>query len=132
MSESAEPTRPTDVTEERGWFDSLSDRVSNAAASSWFFVALVVMALVWLALGPMADFSHLWVDTVQIVGTLLTVLLVAVLENEQWRNAKATQRKLNALAGALAHLMEADESASEHISELRATVGLEKRESISD
>ena len=49
------------------------------------------------------------------VGTVLTLLLVAVLENEQWRNAKATQRKLNALAAALAHVMAADDTAAEHI-----------------
>ena len=132
MSDQSSPTRPSEVTHQRGWFDSLADRVSNAAASSWFFVGLVVLALVWLTLGPVADFSHHWVDTMQVVGTVLTLLLVALLENEQWRNAKATQRKLNALAAALAHLMASDESAAEHISELEAAVGLEKRESISD
>jgi low affinity Fe/Cu permease len=126
-----EPTSPSKVTENRGWFDHLADRVSTVAATSWFFVALVALALLWLALGPLANFSHRWVDTLQVVGTVLTLLLVAVLENEQWRNAKATQRKLNALASALAHLMDADDTAEEHIRELKAAVGLEKRESTS-
>jgi low affinity Fe/Cu permease len=127
-----EPTRPSDVSEERGWFDRLADRVSTQAASSRFFLVLVVLAVVWLALGPATEFSHHWVDVLQIAGTVITLALVVVLENEQWRNAKATQRKLNALAEALAHLMAADDTASEHVRQLRSAVGLEKRESISD
>lgn len=127
-----EPTSPSEVTESRGWFDHLADRVSTVAASSWFFVALVALAVTWLALGPMAGFSHHWVDTLEVVGAVLTLLLVALLENEQWRNAKATQRKLNAMAAALAHMMANDETATEHIKELHAAVGLEKRESLSD
>ncbi|HVF14520.1 MAG TPA: low affinity iron permease family protein [Acidimicrobiales bacterium] len=127
-----EPTKPSDVTDDRGWFDHLADRVSTMAASSWFFVGLIVLTLAWVALGPLADFSHRWVDTLQVVGTVLTLLLVVVLENEQWRNAKATHRKLNALAAALAHLMAADHTASEHIEQLEAAVGVEKRESVSD
>ena len=123
------PTSPSDVTDTRGWFDHLADRMSTAAATSGFFVAIIGLALLWLALGPLAGFSHNWVDTLQVVGTVLTLLLIAVLENEQWRNAKATQRKLNALAAALAHLMAADHTATEHIRQLEAAVGLEKRES---
>ncbi|MFN2505905.1 MAG: low affinity iron permease family protein [Acidimicrobiales bacterium] len=117
---------------ERGRFDALADRSSTVAAKSGFFVALVAAGLVWLALGPLADFSHRWVDALQVVGTIITLLLVALLENEQWRNAKATQRKLNALAEAMAHIMETDDPDSDQIEQLRASVGLEKRESISD
>jgi low affinity Fe/Cu permease len=129
---SGEPTSPSEVTEDRGWFDHLADRVSTIAASSWFFVTLIALALIWLALGPLTDFSHHWIDVLEVVVAILTLLLVAVLENEQWRNAKATQRKLNAIAAALAHLMESDDEDSEHIRELQAAVGLEKRESVSD
>lgn len=127
-----EPTRPTDVSEDRGWFDALADRVSTMAATPRLFAGLLALTLAWLAVGPSTDFSHTWVDALQVVGTVVTLLLVAVLENEQWRNGKATQRKLNALAEALAHLMDSDESASEQSRQLRAAVGLEKRESISD
>jgi len=126
------PTKPTDVSEKRGRFDSLADRVSTAAAKPGFFLVVTGAALVWLALGPLTAFSHGWVDALQVVSAVVTLLLVALLENEQWRNGKATQRKLNAVAEALADLMESQDRDAEHIEQLRAAVGLEKRESISD
>ena len=55
--------------------------------------------------------------------------MVALLQNEGWRDAKATQRKLNAIAAALAELMDRSEVDQEHVEQLHAAVGLEKRES---
>ena len=124
------PTRPTEVSEERGRFDALADRASTLAARSSFFVGILAAVVTWLVIGPFVDFSHHWIDMV-VVG-VVTLMLVALLENEQWRNAKATQRKLNALAEAVAHILGADETAGEQVEQLRAAYGLEKRESISD
>ena len=132
MTEDGVATRPTDVSGKRGRFDAIADRLSTAAAKPKFFVGLLVLALIWLALGPVTDFSHGWIDTLQVVAAVITLLVVALLENEQWRNAKATQRKLNAIAEALAQIMSPEEPDEEHIEQLRAAVGLEKRESISD
>lgn len=132
MEQELEPTKPTEVTEKRGRFDALADHASTTAARSGFFVAILAAGLIWLAVGPLTDFSHTWIDTLQVVGTMVTLLLVALLENEQWRNAKATQRKLNALAEGLAHLMVTADPDAAEIEQLRAAVGLEKRESISD
>lgn len=126
------PTTAADVSHERGFFDNFSDRASTVAATPWFFLALGVSALAWLALGPLTGFSHGWVDTLQVVASVVTLLLVALLENEQWRNGKATQRKLNVLAEALAHILERDNAPEEQVRQLQAAVGLEKRESISD
>ena len=42
---------------------------------------------------------------------------------------KATQRKLNALSAALAELMASSDVDQEHVDQLNAAVGLEKRES---
>ena len=60
------------------------------------------------------------------------LVLVALLENEQWRNGKAAQRKLNMVAEALAYMLERDGAPAEQVQQLKAAVGLEKRESISD
>ena len=126
------PTRPTEVSDKRGRFDTLADRVSTVAATSVFFFGLLLLAVVWLVSGILAGFSHHVIDALEIFGTIVTLLLVALLENEGWRNAKATQRKLNALLEGLAHVLSSDETATEQVKQLQAAVGLEKRESVSN
>ena len=78
-----------------------------------------------------ARFVALWT-------TIITFLLVALLQNSQTRNDNATQHKLNAVADALADLMSHmadrydDEALRHDIRELRAAVGLEAYESTTE
>jgi len=125
------PTHPTEVNQEQSWFDRLADRMSRTLARPPFFLACLATAVVWAVAGPVVGFSHGWVDTLQVVVSLITFLFVALLENEGWRGNKATQRKLNAIASALAELMENAEVNPEQVRQLNAAVGLEKRESSS-
>ena len=77
------------------------------------------------------------VDTWQLIintlTTIVTFLLVALLQNTQMRSDEAVQDKLNEVADALADLMEslADDRPQlrQDCAELRAAVGLEQRES---
>ena len=124
-----EPTAPTDVSDETTWFDRAADRTSHVVAKSPFFLASLGLVLIWILAGPALDFSHGWVDSLDIVIALVTFLMVALLQNEAWRDAKATQRKLNAVAAALAELMNNSKVDQEHVEQLNAAVGLEKRES---
>lgn len=96
-----------------------------------FFVISLVLVTLWIIAGPLLDFAHSWVDSLVVVSSLVTVLIVAVLENEAWRGNKSTQRKLNAMAAGLAELMAKSDVDQEHVRQLDAAVGLEKRESSS-
>ena len=125
------PTSPVEVNEERTWFDRAADTTSNGIARPQFFMLCLGIVVLWAASGPFVDFSHHWVDSVQTVAALVTFLLVALIQNEGWRNGKAAQRKLNAIAAALAQLMERSDIDEEHVHQLNAAVGLEKRESSS-
>jgi len=125
------PSNPTEVSEDTSWFDRLADTMSRSVARAPFFLVSVTFVIAWAAVGPHFSFSHGWVDTVEVVATLVTFLIVALLENEGWRGNKATQRKLNAIAAGLAELMADSNVAESHVRELRAAVGLEKRESAS-
>ena len=123
------PTNPVDVSEDQTWFDRAADTTSHIIAKPAFFVVFLTIVLVWVVSGPVLEFSHGWVDTLEVVVALVTFMIVALLQNEGWRGAKATQRKLNAIAGALAELMEHSEVDKDHVRQLHAAVGLEKRES---
>ena len=123
------PTAPTDVTDETTWFDRAADRITHIVAKPVFFLTSLGLVSVWALSGFALDFSHGWVDSLELVVALITFLMVALLQNESWRGNKATQRKLNAVAAALAELMDKSEVDQEHVDELHAAVGLEKRES---
>jgi low affinity Fe/Cu permease len=123
------PTAPVDVSEDRSWFDRAADATSHIVARPYFFLVSLATVLLWAILGPPLDLSHGWVDTFEVVVAMVTFLMVALLQNGGWRADKATQRKLNAIAGALAELMEQSEVDQEHVRQLSAAVGLEKRES---
>jgi low affinity Fe/Cu permease len=125
------PSAPTEVSDETTWFDRAADRTSHIVARSPFFLGSLAIVVLWAAAGPVLDFSHGWVDSLELVVALVTFLMVALLQNESWRGSKATQRKLNAMAAALAELMDRSEVDQEHVDQLHAAVGLEKRESSS-
>lgn len=123
------PSAPKEVSDETTWFDRAADRTSHVVAKPPFFLVSLAIVVAWLVSGFFLDFSHGWVDSLEIVVALVTFLMVALLQNEGWRNAKATQRKLNAVAAGLAQLMEKTDIDREHVEQLNAAVGLEKRES---
>ena len=123
------PTAPVDVSEQRSWFDRAADTTSHIVARPQFFLVSLAIVIFWAVLGPPTDFSHGWVDAFELVVAMVTFLMVALLQNGGWRADKATQRKLNAIAAALAELMEKSEVSDEHVRQLSAAVGLEKRES---
>ena len=123
------PTAPTEVTQETSWFDRAADRTTHVVAKPVFFLTSLGVVAVWALSGFALDFSHGWVDSLELVVALVTFLMVALLQNESWRGSKATQRKLNAMAAALAELMAKSDVDQEHVEQLNAAVGLEKRES---
>ncbi len=125
------PTDPADVSDETTWFDRAADTTSHIVARSPFFLVSLGFVLGWVAAGPFLRFSHGWVDSLQVVVALVTFLIVALLQNEAWRADKSTQRKLNAIAAALAEIMSSSDVNKEHVRQLNAAVGLEKRESSS-
>ena len=65
------------------------------------------------------------------MGTAI-LLLVAILENAQRRSDQAVQRKLNAIADALAEYIGPSGDHDRPVRELQSAVGLEHRESTND
>src|SRR5437660_12053802 len=126
---------PTEVGSRVGFFDRFAGHAATFASRAPFFAACVLLIVLWAPTIFILKFdtSQLLINT---ATTIVTFLLVALLQNSQTRNDQATQHKLNALADALADLM-AHSSAEkdglhEAINELRSAVGLEDRESTTD
>lgn len=126
---------PSEVSEEVGVFDRFATAASNMSSRAVFFAACVGMVVVWapsILVLPDVDTWQLIINT---ATTIVTFLMVALLQNSQTRSDNALQHKLNAIAEALADLMDHlaargdDRDLQRDVEELRDAVGLERRES---
>jgi low affinity Fe/Cu permease len=119
----------SEVSGQRGRFDQIAAAASHAVSRGPFFAGCVAGVVVWLALGVLTGFSETWLAAGSAVMSVVIVVLVAVLENAQRRSDQAVQRKLNAIADALADFMRETQVDDQQVHELRTAVGLEHRES---
>lgn len=124
-------TMPSDVPGRRSVFDRFADVVARTTARAWFFVACVVLVAVWIP-----SIAWLQVDTWQLVintlTTIITFLLVGLMQNTGDRANRASQQKLNALSAGVLKLLETlGHGDAEEARELREAVGIERQESSS-
>src|SRR5687768_14497912 len=88
-----EVRRPTEVVTDRHRFDSLADAASRVVGREPFFLLCLGALLGWLLAGLLLDFSDAWLWTGALTTSVVTLLLVAVLENMQRRSDQAVHRK---------------------------------------
>jgi low affinity Fe/Cu permease len=95
-----------------------------------FFLCVAVVAA-WFASVPLWVDLKEWQVAIHTVGSVVTLLLLVLLENASRRADEAAQEKLNLIAVALAALMEShaadDEQLRDATSRLREAVDLEDR-----
>ncbi|GAA1594364.1 low affinity iron permease family protein [Kribbella hippodromi] len=125
---------PSDVsTSDLGFFDKFATVASRFASRAWFFALCVLLVLVWVPSYFVIKSVDTWQLIINTATTIVTFLLVALLQNSQTRADEAVQDKLNAVAGGLAALMEHSGGGSDGLGdatrELRKAVGLEDHES---
>ena len=127
---------PSGVSGAIGVFDRFASTASSFASRAPFFAACVALIVVWAPsyfLFPLDT----WQLIINTATTIITFLLVALLQNSQTRSDHAIPHKLNALANGLDDLMDAqatrnqDADLRQDLIELRLAVGLEERESTS-
>ncbi|OWV86624.1 hypothetical protein ATY81_09485 [Rhizobium sp. R72] len=76
-------------------FTRFASRTSEWAGRPVTFVLAVVLVAVWAGTGPLFDFSETWQLVINTGTTIITFLMVFVLQNAQTRDARAVQAKLN-------------------------------------
>lgn len=126
------PLMPSEVDPGLSRFDRLSSAVAGTVARAWFFCLCVLLVLVWAPSYFIFGDVDTWQLIINTATTIITFLLVALLQNTQSRDSRAIHRKLNAIADGLADLMQShqdgDNSLAKDMRELRSAVGLEHRE----
>ncbi len=81
----------------RNIFDIFSGAISSWSGKPVTFVAAVVLIVVWAVTGPFFGFSETWQLVVNTGTTIITFLMVFVLQNSQNRDGEAVQAKLDEL-----------------------------------
>lgn len=79
------------------WFTEFAHHTSRFAGSPWVFVLAVAIIIVWAISGPMFGFSDTWQLVINTGTTIITFLMVFLIQNTQNRDALAVQVKLSEL-----------------------------------
>jgi low affinity Fe/Cu permease len=129
---------PSEVSSRVGFFDHFAGWASKVVGRAAFFAFCVALVALWAPTYFLLQNLDTWQLIINTVTTIITFLMVALLQNSQTRSDQALQHKLNAIADGLADLMafmaEDDRDRrriGQDLVELRDAVGLEEHESTS-
>ena len=84
-----------------GWAERTSSRVTKWTGSSWAFVLAAGVILVWGLTGPLFRFSDTWQLVINTSTTIVTFLMVFLIQRTQNKDSMAIQLKLNELVAAM-------------------------------
>jgi low affinity Fe/Cu permease len=111
-------------------FDRFAEGASEFASHAAFFLGCVLLVLVWIPSYFVLGNLNTWQLVINTATTIVTFLLVALLQNSQRRSDEAVHAKLDAIADGLADLMSThgrtDNKLDRDESELRKAVGIER------
>jgi len=78
-------------------FRKFSHRISELMGSAWAFIIAMCAVIIWAIFGPIFNFSNTWQLFINTMTTVLTFLMVFLIQNTQNRDARATHLKLDEL-----------------------------------
>ncbi|HEX6866849.1 MAG TPA: low affinity iron permease family protein, partial [Caulobacteraceae bacterium] len=78
-------------------FTQFANMVSRIAGRAWAFIACILFVVVWAVTGPAFGFSDTWQLVINTSTTIITFLMVFLIQNTQNRDNAALQAKLDEL-----------------------------------
>lgn len=107
------------MTAKRGWLERMSGYATRWTGSSLAFALAVGTILVWVATGPIFNFSDTWQLVINTGTTIVTFLMVFLIQRAQNKDSAAIHLKLNelvaALPGASNRLIDAEDLSEEEV-----------------
>jgi low affinity Fe/Cu permease len=79
------------------FFRKFSHKTSEIVGSPWSFIFALAIIIVWATTGPIFHFSDTWQLVINTGTTIVTFLMVFLIQNTQNRDAKAIHLKLDEL-----------------------------------
>ena len=81
----------------RNFFEAFANKVTKATGSTPVFVGAVGIVIIWAISGPLFDFSETWQLVINTGTTIITFLMVFLIQKTQNKDSLAIQLKLNEL-----------------------------------
>ena len=111
----------------RSWFTRCAKATSRATGHTTAFILAVSVVLVWLLTGPIFGWSDTWQLVINTGTTIVTFLMVFLIQSTQNRDAEAVQVKLDELlrvtVGAHNALLDLEELEEHELDSIRASYG---------
>jgi low affinity Fe/Cu permease len=111
------------MTNTHDFFRKFARGTASGMGSPWAFVSAVMIILVWAATGPIFHYSDTWQLVINTSTTIVTFLMVFLIQNTQNRDAVQLHLKLDelirALKGARNKLVDLEELSDEELEALR-------------
>lgn len=82
------------------FFERFSEKVVAATGSPWAFILALLTIIVWGVTGPIFKFSDTWQLVINTGTTIITFLMVFIIQKSQNKDSKSIQLKLNELIAA--------------------------------
>jgi len=87
-------------SEKLHWFERFTSKAIKLTGSSGAFIAACSLIVVWIATGPLFDYSEIWRYSLHIGTTIITFLMVFLIQKNENKDTLAIQIKLNELVAA--------------------------------
>lgn len=105
------------------FFTRFTTKVAKVLGHAWVFGAAVVVLIAWAFTGPLLGFSDTWQLVINTGTTIVTFLMVFIIQNTQNRDSAALHLKLDAVMRELritnAKLYQAEEEGEKELDEQR-------------
>jgi low affinity Fe/Cu permease len=105
------------------FFHHFAQRTAHFVGHAWAFIVAVIIVLVWLATGPVFKYSDTWQLVINTGTTIITFLMVFLIQHTQNRDAIAFHLKLDELIkgvkGARTSLVDLEDLSDEELEHLQ-------------
>lgn len=113
-------------------FEKFSEKVTRISGSPWAFMTAMLMIIIWAVTGPLFHYSETWQLVINTSTTIITFLMVFIIQQSQNKETLSLQLKLNeliaAVKGASNRLISSEDLTGEELETLKKFYGeLSKR-----
>jgi low affinity Fe/Cu permease len=110
-------------TKSKSWFSSFAKWTARATGRPLTFCLAVALVVVWAVTGPIFEFSNTWQLVINTGTTIVTFLMVFLIQSTQNRDSEAIQVKLDevirSIKGAHTALLDLEELEEEELDRIR-------------